>query len=298
MGRNSQHLSWVRSVVTILVCCYGLGLASSMCGVILEVLASPVIKLAVDFRTVAVAGIANAFSPAMMLVAWSALYWAVEHWQEARLRERQLLLAQSLARDAELMALRYQITPHFLFNTLNGISTLVGEGDVLSARRMISLLAGFLRSTLEPAAKGDVPIATELAQVRQYLEIEQIRLGRRLVARIHCDKAARDALVPHLLLQPLVENAVRHGIAPSIRGGELTLNVRRCGNGVSISVHNSLDHPAPVPRKAAGLGLANTRARLAARYRDDYRFLVSGDAARGWCADIHIPHEVAGRRLA
>jgi len=289
----ASALSWSKAIALILGCAYALGLLCSMAGAVVEVFAGHVGGAATGWRSVALAGFANAFSPAIMLVAWSALYLAVQHWQEVRLRERQLLLAESLARDAELKALRYQITPHFLFNTLNGISTLVGEGDARSARRMIALLASFLRSTLEPAHQGDVTIAQELAQVQQYIEIEQIRLGRRLVASMHCDHGARDALVPHLLLQPLVENAIRHGIAPSRRVGSLSLRVTCQGDTVEIAIHNSVDGQREGVPPSGGLGLANTTARLAARYRDTCRFSAHGDASCGWRVTIEIPRQTA-----
>ncbi|PMQ06796.1 Sensor histidine kinase YpdA [Dyella sp. AD56] len=287
------RLPWPRAMTVIVACSYVLGVVCSVSGAALEAAAGHVGPEASHWRAVALVGFANAFSPAIMLVAWSAIYGAAQHWREARLRERELLLAESLAREAELKALRYQITPHFLFNTLNGISTLVGEGDARSARRMIALLANFLRATLEPARQGDVTLAQELAQVQQYVEIEQIRLGRRLVVSIHCDPEARNALVPHLLLQPLVENAVRHGIAPSPEGGTLSLSVCRRDGIVEIAVRNSLSElPAQSP-SAGGLGLANTAARLAARYRDAYRFSASGDTRKGWLATMEIPHQTA-----
>lgn len=283
----ARRWSWSGAVAAMLACSYALGVISSMCGASLELLAGHS-AVAPDWRAVAIAGLANAFSPAIMLVAWGAFYWSARHRQEVRLREQQLIVAKSAARDAELKALRYQITPHFLFNTLNGISTLVGEGDTRSARRMIALLANFLRSTLEPAAQGDVRVADELTQVRQYLEIEQVRLGRRMVASIRCDDASKDALVPHLLLQPLIENAVRHGIAPSMQEGKLSLEVRSHHDSVIISVYNSLHAQQHAIRESAGLGLAMTRARLAARYRD-FRFAASADAPGGWLAVIQIP---------
>lgn len=285
-----RRLSGPHVVARILACAYVLGVLCSLAGAGVEVLAG---STPVGWRPVVIAGVANAFSPAVVLVAWSALYLGLQHGREVKLREQQLLLAESLAREAELKALRYQITPHFLFNTLNGISTLVGEGDARSARRMIALLAGFLRSTLEPTRQGDVTIAQELAQVQQYIEIEQIRLGRRLVATMHCDHAAGQALMPHLLLQPLVENAIRHGIAPNPRGGTLALAVTSRDDVVVITVHNTLGGDAADAPRSAGVGLANTAARLVARYRDAGRFTAGGDAVRGWLAEIEIPRQPA-----
>ena len=220
----------------------------------------------------------------------SGIYYGARHWQETRERERRLLLTESLAREAELRALRYQITPHFLFNTLNGISTLVGEGEIKPARRMIALLGDFLRTTLEPGDDGDVTIEEELDQVRRYIAIEQVRLGDRMCVRIACAPAARDVPIPHLLLQPLVENAIRHGIAPEPEGGVLTLSVAVEGPLVRIDVHDTgsgrrqRDDSLP-----SGVGLANTRERLVARYGAGHRFFAGAEGERGWRVAIEIP---------
>ena len=285
--------TWPRTIALVIACSYALGIACSIAGAAIEAAFGHVPAEAAHWRSVAFVGFANAFSPTIMLVAWSALYRGAWHWREVRQRERQLLLAESLAREAELKALRYQITPHFLFNTLNGISTLVGEGETLPARRMIALLAAFLRSTLEPTRQGDVTMREELAQVRQYIEIEQVRFGHRLVATIRCDTDVLDILIPHLLLQPLVENAIRHGIAPLAEGGTLSVAITGKDDAVRIAIHNSASSPPKSQAEAGGLGLANTAARLAARYRDRYRFSAAGDARHGWKTVIEIPRLVA-----
>lgn len=286
-------VAWPRTFALVIACSYAFGIACSIAGAAIEAIFGHVPAEAAHWRSVAFVGFANAFSPTIMLVAWSALYRGAWHWREVRQRERQLLLAESLAREAELKALRYQITPHFLFNTLNGISTLVGEGETSGARRMIALLGDFLRSTLEPTRQGDVTMAEELAQVQQYIEIEQVRLGHRLVATIQCDADVRDILIPHLLLQPLIENAIRHGIAPLPEGGTLSLAITGNGNAVRIAMHNSAGHPPKSQAEAGGLGLVNTTARLAARYRDSYRFSAAGDPHHGWKTVIEIPRLAA-----
>ena len=286
----ARRTPWPNTFALIVVCSYGLGIVCSIAGAALEARYGHIGATSQHWRSIALVGFANAFSPTIMLVAWSALYLGASHWREMQQRERELLLAESLARDSELKALRYQITPHFLFNTLNGISTLVGEGEAQSARRMIALLADFLRSTLLPTRQGDVTIAEELAQVQRYIEIEQVRLGHRLVVTMHCDREVQDTCVPHLLLQPLIENAIRHGIAPRAEGGRLSLAIIRDGDWVRISVHNSACELHERSTVSGGLGLTNTAARLAARYRDNYRFSASGDASHGWLVEIEIPH--------
>ncbi|HEV2679131.1 MAG TPA: histidine kinase [Rhodanobacter sp.] len=289
---------WPNTFALIVVCSYGLGIVCSIAGAALEAGYGHIGTTSQHWQSIALVGFANAFSPTIMLVAWSALYLGASHWREMQQRERELLLAESLARESELKALRYQITPHFLFNTLNGISTLVGEGEAQSARRMIALLADFLRSTLEPTRQGDLTIAEELTQVQQYIEIEQVRLGHRLVATIQCDREIQDTCVPHLLLQPLIENAIRHGIAPRAEGGRLSLTITRNGDWVRISIYNSACELHERPTISGGLGLTNTTARLAARYRNNYRFSASGDATHGWVTEIEIPHHAASDKPA
>lgn len=293
-----DRVSWFRTLAIVVVCAYPLGIACSIFGAALEAAFGHLPADVPHRHSVAFVGFANAFSPTIMLVAWSALDRGARYWREVRQRERQLLLAESHAREAELRALRYQITPHFLFNTLNGISTLVGEGETRSARRVIALLADFLRSTLEPSSSGDVTMAKELAQVQQYVEIEQIRLGQRLSATIQCDSSVLDVPVPHLLLQPLVENAIRHGIARNPGGGTLSLTVNGVGDAVRIVIRNSVGGSSSGEPKAGGLGLANTTARLAARYRDRYRFAASGDPREGWRTLIEIPRHFAAEPLS
>lgn len=285
--------SWPRTAAIVIACAYAMGIVCSVTGAALETAFGHPPAGSAQWYSVVFVGFANAFSPTLMLVAWAALYRGAWHWQEAKQRERQWLLAQTLAREAELKALRYQITPHFLFNTLNGVSTLVGEGEATAARRMIALLADFLRSTLEPTRQGDVSMAKELTQVQQYIEIEQIRLGTRLLATVQCDADVLETPVPHLLLQPLVENAIRHGIAPFVEGGSLSLAVSGQGDRVRIAISNRAGGTPRKHAEAGGLGLANTRARLAARYGDDYRFAAERNADDGWDTVIDIPRHAA-----
>lgn len=171
-----------------------------------------------------------------------------------------------LAREAELRALRAQVHPHFLFNSLNSISALVSM-DPLRAREMCVLLAEFFRKTLALGEKPGVTLEDELAVARTYLAIEGLRLGTRLSVEEGVDDAARACLLPPLLLQPLVENAIRHGIATRPEGGVLRIEARTDGQRMRISVENPFDPDAP-PRPGVGVGLANVRRRLLASYGD------------------------------
>jgi two-component system sensor histidine kinase AlgZ len=183
-----------------------------------------------------------------------------------RRAEQHSLELSMLAREAELRALRAQVHPHFLFNSLNSISALVST-DPVRAREMCVLLAEFFRRTLAFGEKPGVSLEEELAVARTYLAIEGLRLGTRLSVVEAVDEAARACRLPPLLLQPLVENAIRHGIATRPEGGVLRIEARTDGRRMRISVENPFDPDAPA-RPGVGVGLANVRRRLLAGYGD------------------------------
>jgi len=174
--------------------------------------------------------------------------------------ERRLLESQVSAREAELRALRAQLNPHFLFNSLNSINALVGS-DPEGARRMCEGLGDFLRRTLALGARADVALGEELELVERYLAIERVRFGERLGVRRDCPAELLRCRVPPLLLQPLVENAVKHGVAALVEGGTIAIAARLAGDDLVLTVENPVDGDAPA-RPGARLGLANVRRRL------------------------------------
>jgi LytS/YehU family sensor histidine kinase len=193
-----------------------------------------------------------------------------------------------LAREAELKALKAQVNPHFLFNSLNSISALTSS-DPAKAREMCILLGDFLRRTLGLGEKSAIPLEEEMSLIHAFLAVEKTRYG----ARLHMEEnVAREALavdVPPLLLQPLVENAIAHGIANLVEGGWIRLDVV-CENGsVSIVVENLFDPEAPA-RRSSGVGLANVRQRLQARYGNRASFAAKGEGDRFRVA-ITLPAE-------
>lgn len=196
----------------------------------------------------------------------------------AREAQERALEARVLARDAELKALRAQVDPHFMFNCLHSISALT-TADAGKAREMCILLADFLRSTLRLGGKETITLQQELDLVRGYLAVEKVRFGARVHLEEEVDKGTMDFLLPPLLLQPLVENAIRHGIANLPEGGVIRLVVQRNDDAVSIVVENSFDPDTPSSLKT-GLGIANIRNRLAARYGRDASILVGADGGR------------------
>jgi LytS/YehU family sensor histidine kinase len=233
--------------------------------------------------------------PYLLPFLW--VYWAVigvvHAWRyHQKYRERELQAAELTGQlaQSQLQLLKMQLQPHFLFNTLHTISALMHK-DVELADEMMVQFADLLRITLDDSQTHEVPLRQELEFVTTYLKIEQARLGARLDVRLDIDPQARDALVPNLLLQPLVENAIRHGIAPRVQGGRLVIRARRAGPLLEVRIENdgpglAEDFPA---RARTGLGLANTRARLQGLYGEAHQFDLTGRPEGGVVAALTIP---------
>jgi LytS/YehU family sensor histidine kinase len=192
------------------------------------------------------------------------LYYVLMAVDASREAEARALQAGILAREAELKALKAQVNPHFLFNSLNSISALTSS-DPAKAREMCVLLGDFLRRTLGLGEKSAIPLEEELSLVHSFLAVEKVRFGARIKMDENIDKDAMSVPVPPLLLQPLVENAVVHGIANLVEGGWVRLDVKASNGVLSVVVENTFDPDAP-PKRKSGVGLANVRQRLAARY--------------------------------
>jgi LytS/YehU family sensor histidine kinase len=212
-----------------------------------------------------VGSVYNAFT----LLAWSLLYFGIKH-HDALLSERERSLrAEAMAQRARLEALRYQLHPHFLFNTLNAISTLVVEQRNADASRMLSRLSDFLRLTLASPASDQVSLTEELDFVERYLEIEQVRFGERLSVNVSVDPDAWKARIPCLLLQPVIENAIRHGVATREAGGHIAIDARIAGRMLRLTVSDSGEGPQDPGEPATSgerIGLANVRERLSRLY--------------------------------
>lgn len=209
----------------------------------------------------------------LLSTALCYLFAEIEAAREAQERE---VRAAMMAREAELKALRDQISPHFLFNSLNSISALVGA-DKQRAREMCALLADFLRASLTIAERRFIPLEEEIALVRKYLAIEKVRFDQRLRFEEHIDAPALKASVPPLLLQPIVENAIKHGIGQCLEGGVIRLEVRNGEKDLRLSLTNTVDPEAP-PRKGTGVGLENVRRRLETLYGRGARLTTRTDS--------------------
>lgn len=216
----------------------------------------------------------------LALIAFCAMHAVIAYYVELKHEKHQREQAGLLARDAELRALRYQLHPHFLFNTLNAISALVAEERGRDARRMISQLAEFLRATLADDRQHEVSVAEEIALTDAYLDIEKARLGDRLRVTWRIDAELLHAAMPYLLLQPLVENAIRHGIAPRATAGQLEIHISRRDDRLLLQLDNDIAAALPeTPARDAAVGQRNVAERLARLYPGDHHFQA------GPCAD-------------
>jgi two-component sensor histidine kinase len=200
----------------------------------------------------------------------TGLHYAVMAVEASQQAERRAAEARTLAREAELQALRMQLNPHFLFNSLHSISALATQ-DGPRAREMCVRLADFLRHSLDLGSRESIPLRQELALAKSYLQVEQVRFGERLRVVEEIEAACQDCSVPALLLQPLVENAVKHGVVGMIEGGSIRLAVQQSGGAVCISIENGFDAEMPAPRNL-GMGLSHVRRRLQVRYGEEATF--------------------------
>lgn len=221
-----------------------------------------------------------------------AFYYVLLALEASREAEARALRASILARDAELRALKAQVNPHFLFNSLNSISALTAS-DAPKAREMCILLGDFLRRTLGLGERAVIPFEEEMSLIHAFLAVEKIRFGQRLRMEEEIEDSTLGLDIPPLLLQPLVENAVAHGVANLVEGGAIRLEARSHNGQLSIVVENSFDPDAP-PRRRSGVGLVNVRQRLDARYgnRAAFSVVAGGGIFR---ASITLPAEKEAR---
>ncbi len=221
------------------------------------------------------------------------IYWvivsiahALTYYRRSEERERKALELEARLSDAKLQALRMQLHPHFLFNTLNAISTLVHKNPQ-AADEMIGNLSELLRATLD-TAQQEIPLRQELEFLERYLEIQQARFGEHLRVEKHIDAAALDAAVPTLILQPLVENAIRHGIEPQLRPGVIQVEAKVDNGALKLAVR---DNGAGMkqPGGNEGVGLANTRSRLQQLYGSEARLTFKSGGESGCAVELTIP---------
>lgn len=230
-----------------------------------------------------------------VLGGWSALYFGINFYLIVEEQIDQMQRLESQASAAQLAMLRYQLNPHFLFNTLNSISTLVLLKQTERANAMLSRLASFLRYTLANEPTAHVTLAQEVETLKLYLEIEKMRFDERLRPRFDIDVRVARARLPSLLLQPLVENAIKYAVTPQEEGAEISVAARLTGDWVQITVSDTGPGLIERPRRpslSTGVGLTNIRERLAQAYGDQHRFETQSKPGRGFSVMIEFPFQV------
>jgi two-component system LytT family sensor kinase len=229
-----------------------------------------------------------------VLFMWCSLYFSIKQWQQSTEEKQRLLRAETEVRDARLLALRYQLNPHFLFNSLNAVSTLILDGKGSAATEMLAQIGEFLRSSLDSEVKTEVAFSDEIELTERYLAIEQTRLGDRLRFELAVAPETRNALVPSMLLQPLVENAVRYGVSPLVEGGWIGISSSVQSNQLQIVIHNSGERRSGEQRmNRNGVGLGNTEDRLKTLYGTNYRFSLEWPESGGCQVTVELPYRTS-----
>lgn len=238
-----------------------------------------------------------------LLGAWSALYYAINFYVQVEEQNDQLMRLEAQATSAQLAMLRYQLNPHFLFNTLNSISTLVLLKQTEPANAMLSRLSSFLRYTLINEPTGRVTVAQEVETLKLYLDIERMRFEERLSTEFRIDDDASPALMPSLLLQPLVENAIKYAVSPLEEGATISIAAQLVGPVLRVTVSDTGPglQPGTDPSTLFGVtssrsdstrvGLANIRDRLAQAYGENQRFEIGERPGGGFMVVIELPFE-------
>ena len=226
-----------------------------------------------------------------LLAAWSALYYGINYYLLLEDEIDQRVLLESQASTAQLAMLRYQLNTHFLFNTLNSISTLVLLKQTERANAMLSRLSSFLRYTLANEPTAQVTLVQEVETLKLYLEIEKMRFEDRLRPHFKIDGETIGVRLPSLLLQPLIENAIKYAVTPAENGADIWITARREGRAVRIEVADSGpgEGGAPIDAQSTGLGLANIQERLAQAYGPAHGYSTRANERGGFSVIIEIP---------
>ncbi|WP_209349012.1 histidine kinase [Pontixanthobacter sp. CEM42] len=247
------------------------------------------------------------YLPMTLLGAWSALYYAINFFLQVEQQADQLERLEAQATSAQLAMLRYQLNPHFLFNTLNSISTLVLLKQTEPANAMLTRLSSFLRHTLMIEASGKVTLAQEVETLKLYLGIERMRFEERLRTEFQIEPDAAKACLPAMLLQPLVENAIKYAVSPQEEGAKISIAAQLVGQRLRVTVSDTgpglqgsegrrrLPDALTGDRQAVstGVGLPNIRDRLAQAYGEEHAFEIRTPPTGGFTVVIELPHEEA-----
>ncbi len=234
------------------------------------------------------------FSSLTVMMAWSVFYFSIKYYRVFQEMQSSALKSASMAHEAQLKMLRYQLNPHFLFNTLNAISTLILERQIDLANRMVTKMSSFLRYSLDNDPMQKITLEQEITALKLYLDIEKVRFEDRLNLDLDIEEEARSALIPSLLLQPLVENAIKYGIAQMDGPGHLRIAARVFAGDLLLQLSDDgpgaelIDGQVPAGK---GVGLRNTRERLKELYGNRHSFRLEANDPSGLIVSIRIPYE-------
>lgn len=231
-----------------------------------------------------------------VFVCWSCLYFGIKYHHVAREATRRELKAIALAHDAQIKMLRYQLNPHFLFNALNAVSTLILEKRAELANETIIQLSNFLRHSLDKDPVQKVTLEQEIAALNRYLAIEKVRFGDRLNLHVEVDERAGSCLVPSLMLQPLIENSIKYAIGKSKGGGAISIRAEIASGRLRLILRDDGPGMAPTDGEVlhnGGIGIRNTKERLKQLYEDRHRFSIAKLEPNGMQICIELPHEPA-----
>jgi len=229
-----------------------------------------------------------------IILLWGGLYFGIKYYRMLQKEREATLKANSIAHEAQLKMLRYQLNPHFLFNTLNAISTLILETDTRRANDMVTRLSNFLRYSLDNDPMQKIALQNEIDALRLYLDIEKVRFEERLELVFDIDQEAAHGLIPSLLLQPLVENSIKYAVAISETGGRITVKASKIGDTLRIEVSDDGPGVELVEGEIAasrGVGVSNTSNRLEELYGDKHSFTLNNIEPKGLKIEICIPFE-------
>jgi sensor histidine kinase YesM len=274
--RSIYHRLWGRPLRTmlggVLLSCYVTALALR---VVINLAYKYLVEPTWQFKTLFEL-MEGSLSTTYLLLCWSALYFGIKYYESLQKQRETALKATALAQEAQLKMLRYQLNPHFLFNTLNAISTLILDNQNRTANHAVARLSEFLRYSLDQDPMKKVTLRKEMESLDLYLNTERLRFGERLRLEYAIEDSALEALLPSLLLQPLIENAVKHAISQREDGGFIRIEGRARAAMLELAVID--DGPGmregAMPGDGRGVGLRNTRERLAVLYGASHRFAV------------------------
>ncbi|MFY8297846.1 sensor histidine kinase [Pseudoalteromonas sp. SS15] len=231
------------------------------------------------------------FSLATMFV-WTSIFFIMLYNSKLQREHEQLLRAQTLAKDAQLEMLRYQLNPHFMFNTMNAISTLILKEENDTASEMLDKLCDFFRHSLEATKQSNSTMKDELELLKLYLSIEKVRFGKRLKVNFDVDKDVMHCVLPNMLCQPIIENAVKYAVEPSKEGAEITFKAYKSDESLVIKIMDTGQAVKELHSKGFGIGLQNTRSRLDVMFNGECEVTLAPNQKRGSTVTMTMPYEV------